>query len=88
MRLRRKKNPIITYEEMPPNHRYILSGVEASGTMVFVCANCPSDIRIERATVYMLLVMKSKQLKFLPKTACPQEFPGGLVRILPERVDG
>lgn len=66
-------------------HRYIYSGAEASGTMVFVCANCVSDIRIERATLYVLLVMHSDALKFLPKVSCPNEFPDGLTRILPER---
>lgn len=66
-------------------HHYMLSGVEASGTMVFVCRNCPSDIRVERATMYTMLVMHSDALKFLPKVGCPQAFPDGLIRILPER---
>jgi hypothetical protein len=80
MRLLRKKKAT-----KAPGHRYLLSGVEASGTMVFVCANCPADLRIERATVYMLLVHRSDQLRSLPKTVCQQAFPGGLTRILPPR---
>jgi hypothetical protein len=88
MRFRRKRDERIEALLQEPEfvkHSYMLSGVEASGTMVFVCRNCIADLRIERSTMFGILVERKNTLDILNKHSCPRKFPDGLVRILPDR---
>lgn len=68
-----------------PNHRFLFSGAEADGTLVFICTSCPEDLRIHRESLRRVLVERHPFLTSLSRRPCSGEFPNGMTRILPER---